>query len=99
MGIDRGVRSTSVLRSSSNRSLGPQYPGQDGAAAGGGTRRSRYRPPSTSPDPAELDASGKPISTARKCKNCCRSFLAFLFSKVGICVLVVGYSIGKVPDY
>lgn len=28
-----------------------------------------------------------------KCKSCCRKFTAFLFSHVGLCALVVGYSI------
>ncbi|CAN7986921.1 potassium channel subfamily K member 4 [Ixodes scapularis] len=28
-----------------------------------------------------------------KCKTCCRRFTAFLFSHVGLCALVVGYSI------
>ncbi|GFW96653.1 uncharacterized protein TNCV_2847101 [Trichonephila clavipes] len=28
-----------------------------------------------------------------KCKSCCRRFTAFMFSHVGLCALVVGYSI------
>lgn len=28
-----------------------------------------------------------------KCKTCCRKFTAFMFSHVGLCALVVGYSI------
>ncbi|KFM70333.1 hypothetical protein X975_27110, partial [Stegodyphus mimosarum] len=28
-----------------------------------------------------------------KCKTCCRRFTAFMFSHVGLCALVVGYSI------
>ncbi|KAG1661504.1 Potassium channel subfamily K member 18 [Nymphon striatum] len=32
-------------------------------------------------------------SQASKCKECCRKFTAFMFSHVGVCVLVVGYSI------
>ncbi|KAH7931818.1 uncharacterized protein LOC119377917 [Rhipicephalus sanguineus] len=28
-----------------------------------------------------------------RCKSCCRKFTAFLFSHVGLCALVVGYSI------
>lgn len=35
-----------------------------------------------------------PPSTAAKCKDYCRKFLAFLFSHVGLCALVVGYAIG-----
>ncbi|CAM1320978.1 KCNK18 (predicted) [Pycnogonum litorale] len=32
-------------------------------------------------------------SQPSKCKECCRKFTAFMFSHVGVCVLVVGYSI------
>lgn len=28
-----------------------------------------------------------------KCKSCCKKFTAFLFSHVGLCALVVGYSV------
>ncbi|KAI1292325.1 TWiK family of potassium channels protein 7 [Halotydeus destructor] len=35
-----------------------------------------------------------PLSTPAKCKSYCRKLLAFLFSHVGLCALVVGYAIG-----
>ncbi|XP_077511887.1 TWiK family of potassium channels protein 7-like isoform X2 [Amblyomma americanum] len=32
-------------------------------------------------------------SSAGRCRSCCRKFAAFLFSHVGLCALVVGYSV------
>lgn len=40
------------------------------------------------------DNSVETLSTGEKCKEFARSFVAFIFSKVGLVVLVVGYAIG-----
>lgn len=40
------------------------------------------------------DTAEDTLSTAEKCKEFARSFVAFIFSKVGLVVLVVGYAIG-----
>ncbi|XP_013794201.1 TWiK family of potassium channels protein 7-like [Limulus polyphemus] len=37
--------------------------------------------------------SGKKRPPVNKCKTCCRKFTAFMFSHVGLCGLVVGYTI------
>ncbi|CAM4767547.1 unnamed protein product, partial [Rotaria magnacalcarata] len=29
-----------------------------------------------------------------RCKNCCKSFTTFIFSRVGLCLLVVAYAFG-----
>lgn len=34
-----------------------------------------------------------PIIRQEKCKDYCRKFVAFLFSHIGLCALVVGYSV------
>lgn len=41
-----------------------------------------------------VDNSVETLSTGEKCKEFARSFVAFIFSKVGLVVLVVGYAIG-----
>ncbi|KAH7960854.1 hypothetical protein HPB49_024013 [Dermacentor silvarum] len=38
-------------------------------------------------------AASPPASEGNKCRSCCRKFAAFLFSHVGLCALVVGYSV------
>ncbi|XP_065301897.1 TWiK family of potassium channels protein 7-like [Dermacentor albipictus] len=38
-------------------------------------------------------AASPPSSEGSKCRSCCRKFAAFLFSHVGLCALVVGYSV------
>lgn len=38
------------------------------------------------------DEDGERRCTRAKCKSCCKSFAAFLFSTVGLVILVVGYA-------
>lgn len=38
-------------------------------------------------------AAASPSAGGNKCRSCCRKFAAFLFSHVGLCALVVGYSV------
>lgn len=41
----------------------------------------------------EEPSSSPPSSTSKKCANCCKKTFAFLVSHIGLCSLVVGYSI------
>jgi hypothetical protein len=34
------------------------------------------------------------LERMERCKNCCKSFTTFIFSRVGLCLLVVGYAFG-----
>ncbi|GFY39699.1 uncharacterized protein TNIN_302811 [Trichonephila inaurata madagascariensis] len=59
----------------------------------------RLHPPDMALERKRSSRRGGPGSRHRKrppenkCKSCCRRFTAFMFSHVGLCALVVGYSI------
>lgn len=79
-------RSTRHATSAAGPSGGPGGTGSRAAGGAGTSSGGRNHHPSTEVVPTQ--------SSAAKCKDYCRKFLAFLVSHVGLCVLVVGYAIG-----
>jgi len=44
---------------------------------------------------AQLSSTGDiHLERMERCKNCCKSFTTFIFSRVGLCLLVVAYAFG-----
>jgi len=76
------------------RLIGRRFGVCEDVETGGGSSFS-LRTSKTSVHPAAVseEVAEEELTRTKRCVNCCKRFLAFLFSTIGLCCLMVGYTI------